>query len=172
MSKFSLLLTDIHLWEVSTKAKWGSLNFCPMVKWFQVWVIMPAQLIALSQAGAWEEAGKPQWDMAFMLIVPNTDAKCEHVFGLTAMWAHPHQACLRTLEEVAHKFLLLEDNSPDWPYTFVWMDDTVSHASLSSEGHIGTMTNSVPSTNASSQLHQLQVQKLLQHSGWVVCPGG
>ena len=92
-----------------------------------------------------------------MLIAPSTDAGCEQVFGLTAMWAHLHQAHLCTLEEVACKLLYLVDNGPDWPYTFVWMNDTMSHVPLSSEGHVGAMTDSVHSTNACSWLHQLQV---------------
>ena len=157
MSEFLLLLTDIHLWEAFTKAKWGLLDFCPVVMQFQMWAIMSAQLVALSQAGAWEEAVKPWWDMAFMLIAPSTDAWGEWVFGLTAMWAHPHQAHLHTLEEVACKLLLLADDTPDWPYAFVQMNDNVFHVALSSEGHTGAMTDGMPSTNTYSWLHQLQV---------------
>ena len=92
-----------------------------------------------------------------MLIVPSTDAGCEQVFGLTAVWAHPHQACLHTLEEVAHKVLLFADDGPDWPYAFVQMNDTVSHVPLSSKGHVSTMTDGVLSTNVYGQLHQLQI---------------
>ena len=172
MGEFLLLSTDIHLWQASTKAKSGLLDFCPAVMQFQVWMIMPAQLVTISQAGAWGEAEKPQWDMAFMLIALNTNAIHEQVFGLTALWAHPHQACLHTLEEVVHKLLLLVDDGPDWPYAFVQMNDTVSHAPLSSEENIGAMTDSMPSTNACSQLHQLQVWKSLQHSSWVAWPEG
>ena len=123
-------------------------------------------------ARAWEEAETPWQNMAFMLIAPSTDAGCEWVFSLTAMWAHPHQAHLHTLEEAAHKLLLLVDDGLDWPYTFVQMNDTVSNAPLSSEEHTGAMTDSMPSTNASGQLHQLQVWKLLQHRSWVVCTEG
>ena len=88
------------------------------------------------------------------------------------MWAHLCQAHHHTLEEAAHKLLLSVDNGPDWPYAFVQMNDNVSHAPLSSEGHIGAMTNGMPSTNACGWFHQLQVQKLLQHGSWVVCPEG
>ena len=52
------------------------------------------------------------------------------------------------------------------------MNNTVSHAPLSSKGHIGAMTDGMPSTNACGQLYQLQVQKLLKHSSWIVCPEG
>ena len=107
-----------------------------------------------------------------MLIVPYTDASCEQVFSLTAIWAHPCQVHLHTLEQVACKLLLLADDGPDWPYAFMWMNNNVSYAPLSSEGHVGAMTDGAPSTNACSQLHQLQVWKLLQHRSWVVCPEG
>ena len=87
------------------------------------------------------------------------------------MWAHPWQAHLHTLEEAFHKLLLLVDNGPDWPYTFLQMNNTMSHAPLSSEEHIGLMIDGMPSTNACSWLHQLQVWKLLQHGGQVVFAG-
>ena len=48
MSDFMLLSIEVGLWEASTKAMWGSLDFCPVVMWFQVCVITQAQLTALS----------------------------------------------------------------------------------------------------------------------------
>ena len=51
--------------------------------------------------------------MAFLLIAPSTDAGGECVLGLTAVWAHPYQAHLHTLEEVAHKLLYVVDDCPD-----------------------------------------------------------
>ena len=110
--------------------------------------------------------------MAFVLVVPSLTIGCEWIFGLTAMWAHPCQAHLHTLGEVAHKLILLASEGADWPYTFVGMNNTMPHAPLSSEGHIGSMTDGAPSMNACSHLHQLQVQKILQSGGWVVCPEG
>ena len=95
------------------------------------------------------------------LHADSTNARCEQIFSLTAMWAHPHQAHLHTLEEVAHKLLLLVDNGPDWPYAFVQMNDTMSHAPLSRDGHISAITDGTLSMNACGQLHQVQVQKLL-----------
>ena len=118
------------------------------------------------------DVGKLQWDMVFLLIVPSLTIWCKRVIGLTAVWAHPHQACFQTLEEVAHKLVLLADESADWPYTFVQLNDAVSHAPLLNEGHISTMTDGMPSGDAHSQLHQLQICKLLQHEGMVVCPEG
>ena len=84
----------------------------------------------------------------------------------------PHQACLPTLGEVACKLILLANEGPGWPYTFVQMNSAVSLVPLSSEGHIGAMTDGMPSTNTCGHLHQLQVWKLLQCGGWVVCPEG
>ena len=89
MSDFSLLSTDMGLWDMSTKAIWGLLDFGLAIMWFQVHALMQTQLTALSQAGAWGNAEKPQQDMAFILIAPNLAIGCEWVFGLTAMWAHP-----------------------------------------------------------------------------------
>ena len=119
------------------------------------------------------DAKKPQWDMVFLLIVPSLAVRCEQVFGLTAMWGHPHQAhCLPTLGEAAQKLMLLADESPNWPYAYMQMNDAMAHMPLSSEGHIGIMTDGIPSINACSHLDQLQVWKLLQCRGWVVCPEG
>ena len=56
-----------------------------LVKQFQVCAIMQTQLTALSQAGACGEVEKPQWDMAFLIIVPNIDAGGDQVFGLAAV---------------------------------------------------------------------------------------
>ena len=72
--------------------------------------------MTLSQAGAWGDAGKPWHDIAFVFRVPRLAIGCEWVFGLTAMWAHPHQAYLLTLGEVAQKLMLLANESLNWPY--------------------------------------------------------
>ena len=50
------------------------------------------------------------------------------------------------------------------------MNDAMAHVPLSSEGHIGIMTDGIPSMNACSCLDQLQVWRLLQCGGQVVCP--
>ena len=172
MSNFSLLCTDVGLWDTSTKATWGSLDFCPVVTWFQMHTITQTQLTILSQAGAWGHAKKLQQDMAFVFIVPCLAIGCKWVFGLTAMWAHTHQAHLPTLVDAAQKLMLLVNKGPSWPYAYAQIHDTVAHMPLSSEGHIGIMTDGIPSMNACSHLDQLQVQKLLQCRGQVVCPKG
>ena len=68
--------------------------------------------------------------------------------------------------------MLLDVEGTNWPYAYVWMNDTMAHAPLSSEGHIGIITEGLPSMNACGHLNQLQVQRLLQCGGWVVCPEG
>ena len=82
--------------------------------------------------------------------------------GLVAVWVHPHQACYHSLEEAGHKLMLLVDESTDWAYAFVWLNK-VHHASISSEGHISTMMDGMPSHRCPGWLHQLQICKLLQH---------
>ena len=52
------------------------------------------------------------------------------------------------------------------------MNDAMAHVPLFSEAYIGIMTDDIPSTNACGFLYQLQVWKLLQCRGWVVCPEG
>ena len=108
---------------------------------------MQEQLNALSQAGAWGNVEKPWQDMAFPLVVPNIIIWCKRVFGLTTVWAHPHQAHFQTLEEVACKLLLLADVSVDWPYAFVQLNNTISHALLLNEGHVSTMREGMCSTD-------------------------
>ena len=172
MSKFSLLWTDATQWDPTTRPTLGSLEFCPMITQLQVHTIMQTQLTALSQAGAWGEVEKPQWDMAFLMIVPSNKAGSDQVFCLAAMWVHPHQGCLSTLVEAAWKLMLLVDNGPDCPYTFIHMNDTILHMPLYNKGHISTMTDGIHSTYACGRLHQLQVWKLLQHGDSVVFPEG
>ena len=48
------------------------------------------------------------------------------------------------------------------------MNEAVAHVPLTSEGHIGIMTDGIPGRNACGQLDQLHMQKVLQCGGWVV----
>ena len=64
--------------------------------------------------------------------------------------------------------MLLVDDSPDWLYAFIYMHNTMLHVPLSNNGHTGTMMDGMCMINACSQLHQLQVWKLLQHSNSIV----
>ena len=97
---------------------------------------------------------------------------CERVFGLVAVWAHPCQAHYHSLEDAAHKLVLLVEESSDWAHAFVWLNEALSHVPLSSEGHIRTMVDGAPSADTHGQLHQLQICKLLQHKDMVVCLEG
>ena len=162
MSDFSLLSTDTNIWDPFTKTTCRSLNFCPVVMWFQVLAVMQRQLTTLFQVVVCGDLEKPQQDMVFVLIVPSLAIRCESVFSLTAVWMHTHQAYLPTLVEAAWKLMLLVDKCTNWPYAYTWMNDAVAHAPLSSEGHIGIMTEGLPSMNACSCLGQLQVWRLLQ----------
>ena len=172
ISNFSLLSSDMSLWDPSTKATWGSLDFYPAVMHFQVCTITQRQLTALSQVGAWGDAEKPQQDMAFVLIAPSLAIRCKWVFGLTAMWTHPHLVHLPILVEAAQKLMLLADEGTNWPYAYARMNDTMAHTHLFSEGHIGIMTSGLPSMNTCSLLDQLWVWRLLQCGCWLVCPDG
>ena len=64
--------------------------------------------------GGMGDVEKPWWDMAFLLVAPSIAVGCKRVFGLTAVWAHPYQACFKTLGEAAHRLVLLADVSASW----------------------------------------------------------
>ena len=122
--------------------------------------------------GTWGDVRKPCQDMVFLLIVQHLAIGCKWVFGLTAMWMHPHQVHLPTLEEAGQKLLLLADEGTNWPYAYVRMNNAMAHSLLSSEGHISTLPSGLPSQNACGHLHRLQVWQLLQCRGQVVCLDG
>ena len=94
------------------------------------------------------------------------------IFGLVIVLVHPHQGCYTTLADVACKLMLLMDGSTKWVWAFIQLNEVLSHAPLSSMGHISTMTDGAPSMDPCSQLHQLQVCKLLQCKDMVVWPEG
>ena len=98
--------------------------------------------------------------------------RCEWVFGLTAMWMHPHQTHLPMLADAAQKLLQLANEGADWPYAYIRMNDAVAHMLLSSIGHIGVMTGDLPSQSTCGHLHQIHMWQLLQCGGQVVCPDG
>ena len=93
--------------------------------------------------------------MAFLMVASSANTTGDPLFGLTSVWAHPHQDCLTTLVDATQKFLLLADDSPDWPYAFVHMRDTMLLVPLSDIRHIGAMTDGVHTANTCGQLHQL-----------------
>ena len=119
--------------------------------------ITQRKLTALSQVGAWGDMEKPQQDMTFNFIAPSLSVGCKWVFSLTTIWVHPHQTCLPTLVGVAWKVMLLANEGTNLPHAYAWMNDTMAHIPLSSEGHIGIMTGGLPRMNACGHLNQLQV---------------
>ena len=155
-------LCRCQLMELMMKLRWSQ-DICLVVANFQVWVIMQAQLDALSEVMA--------RDMAFLLITPNIATEHKSIFGLIAVWVLPYHAHYTTLADVVHKLMLLMDGSADWVYAFIQLNKVLSHAPLSSMGYFSTMTDGTPSTDPCGQLHQ-QVHKLLQHKDMVVCPEG
>ena len=96
----------------------GVTQSLPPLSQFQVRAIMPSELQAFSQSGAWGDMEKPRCDMAFLLIVPAEAIGGEKVFGLVVVWVHPHEACYHSLGEVAHKLTLLINTGSDWAYAF------------------------------------------------------
>ena len=93
-------------------------------------------------------------------------------FGLAMVWAHPYQAYLSSLDEVARKLTLLINLTDNWAYTFVWLNEDAQHVPLSNKGHISTMVDGVPCRNVCRHLCQLEVQRLLQYGDQVVYPEG
>ena len=172
MSMFSHLCADTVLWDPASIATWGSLNFCLPIQQFGLHTIKQTQLTALSQLEAWGNMEQPRKDMAFLLIAPSLATRCEKIFSLVAVWAHPHQVCLASLVEVAQCLILLTDKGVDWPYTFIQMNNAILHVPLSSEGHFSILMEGKPQRNPCGFLHQLQTWRLLQYGEWVVCPGG
>ena len=72
---------DPGLWEELTQTLWGS-HIGPSLSQFQVKDVTQSELLALSHAGAWVDAEKPQHDMAYLLI-----ALGKTVEGRDGIWA-------------------------------------------------------------------------------------
>ena len=70
-------------------------------------VISQQCLSAISQAKAWGDPKKPKLSMAYLLIVLAQAVEEERIFGLVAMWVHPCQTLLSSLEEAVKKLTLL-----------------------------------------------------------------
>ena len=172
MDNFTHFSKDASLWGWLTQVVWGALDFCPFLSQFQVRDVTQYELLVLSHAGAWGDFERPKHDMAFLLIVLGKTVEGEMAFRLAMVWAHPYQACLSSLDEVARKLALLIDIGDNWVYTFVQLNEGTIHVPLSIEGHITTMIDGVPSRSTCGCLCQLEVCKLLQLGYQVVCPEG
>ena len=134
MGDYAHFSRDPSLWEESTQILWGSHDICPFLSQFQVRDVTWSELLALCHVGVWGDAEKPQCDMVYLLIAPGMTVKGEMVFGLAVVWAHPHQACLSSLDEVPRKLTLLIDIGDNWAYTFMQLNEGALHAPLSNEG--------------------------------------
>ena len=132
---------------------------------------MQAQPNTLSHAGVWGDVGKTRLGMVFLLIVSIITTGYERAFCLVTVWAHPCQAHYHT-RGGGHKHVLLVDESVDWAYVFVWLNDALSHVTLLNEGHVSTKMDGATRTDPHGWLHQLQICKLLQHKDMMVCPEG
>ena len=124
--------------------------------------IIQLGLSAISWAEAWGNPKRPRFGMAYLLPVPAQEVEEERRFRLVAVWVHPCQAHLPTLEEAARKLALLISTREDWPYTFMQLCKDSQHVPLSSVSHINIMIDSEPSRNICGCLSQLEVCQLLQ----------
>ena len=159
-------------WEELTEALWGSHDICPSLMQFKVEEITQLELLALSHAWAWGSMEKPYGDVAFLLIAPGKTIEGEMAFGLAAMWAHPHQACICSLDEVLRKLALLINLADKWAYTFVQLNEDAQHVPLSNEGHLSAMVDGASCRSVCRHLYQLEVCRLLQYGDQVVYPKG
>ena len=114
----------------------------------------------------------PKSDMAYLLLEPNQVVEEERKFGLVAVWTHPCQAHLPSLEEVVRKLALLINTGEDWAYTFTQLNEDSQHIPLSTTAYISTMKDGAPSRSACRHLSHLEVHKLPQCGVEVVYPEG
>ena len=106
---------------------------------------------------------KPWWDMTFLLVATSITIGCKRVFGLTTVWAHPHQACFETLRGGSPQACATGRHQcrlticlcvAKWCCILCASNEWRAH-----QCYNGMCT-------------QLQVCKLFQHKGKVVCPDG
>ena len=118
MSDFVALSANACLWDLATKATWGLHDFCPILTTFHM-CEHASTVNCHFHGGVLGEYGEAQAGHGIFLIAPCITIRCGRVFGLTAVWAHPHQAHFPTLLEVAHKPVLLVNIKEDWLYAFM-----------------------------------------------------
>ena len=151
---------------------WGSHDICPLLTQFYAMAITWSFLLAISWAKAWRNTKKPKLSMAYLLIVPVQAVEEERTFGLVAVWVHPCQTLLSSLEEAVKKLTLLVNTAYDWPYAFLQLCEDSQHIPLSNARHISIMVNGAPSRSTCRCLSCLEVCKFLQCSSEVVYPEG
>ena len=134
------------LWEELTQMLRGSHNICPPYhdsRW-EMWL----RALSPIPCRVWGDTEKLQHEMAYLFIALGKTVEGKMVFWLVMVWAHPHQACLSSLDEAVRKLALLINIGDNWVYTFVQLNEGTLHVPLSNEGHISTMINGTQSSNA------------------------
>ena len=172
MDDYGSFASNTSKWEQANMATWGSLDICPLLTQFQVEEITREGLSAISHAKAWGDPKRPTSDMAYLLLAPDQVVEEERRFGLVAVWTHPCQAHLPSLDEVARKLVLLINTGEDWAYAFTQLNEDSQQIPLSTAGHSSTMIDGTPSRNPCQHLNHLEVHKLLQCGVEVVYPEG
>ena len=119
MNDYSHFTEDANRWEQTTKATWGSHDICPLLSQFCIMATSRSHLSAISQAKVWGDPKIPKLSMAYLLIALAQAVEAERISGLVAMWVHPSQTLLSSLEEAVKKLTLLINTGDDWPYAFV-----------------------------------------------------
>ena len=161
MDNYASFASDTSKSEQDNMAAWRSLNICHLLTQFQVVEITRAGLSTISCAEAWGDPKRPKSDMAY-LLAPNQAVEEERRLRLVAVWTHPCQAHLPSLDEMVRKFTLLINTGEDWAYAFMQLNEDSQHFPLSTTGHISTMINDTPSRSTCGDLSHLKVGKLLQ----------
>ena len=100
--------------------------------------------------------------MAYLLIALAHAVEEERKTWLVAVWVHPCQTLLSSLEEAVEKLTLLVNTGDDWPYAFMQLCEDSQHVPLSDARQISIMVDGAPSRNACGCLSCLEVCKLLQ----------
>ena len=155
MDDYVSYASNTSKWEQANMAMWGYLDICPPLTQFWVVEITRVGLSTISLAKVWRDPKRPKSDMAYLLLAPNMVVEEERRFGLVAVWTHPCQAHLPSLDEVERKLTLLINTGEDWAYTFLQLTKDSQHISLSTTGHISVMIDGAPSRSASGHLTHL-----------------
>ena len=98
MDDYAYFASDANKWEQVNMATWGSHDICLLLTQFQVMEITQLGLSAISHAEAWGYPKRPKSDMAYLLLAPDQAVEEERKFGLVAVWTHPCQTHLPSLD--------------------------------------------------------------------------
>ena len=145
MDDYASFANDNSKWEQVSMATWVSLNICPFLTQFQVMEISWLGLSAISHADAWGAPRSLSQTWYTLLLAPDQSVEEERKFGLVAVWTHPCQAHLPSLDEVARKLALLINTGEGWAYVFMQLNKGSQHIPLATIRHISAMIDSTPS---------------------------